>query len=215
MSKQNKTKGMLWELIRKSVHLSGLGIVLLYTGLLNFFSERIAILVLTGLLLVFLEIEYIRLEHKPKIVDRLKSLMRPHEQDNLAASVFFVISCIIAFAAFDYWIAVLAMFMTIFGDLFAALIGKYFGQTKLYKEKTLIGTLSGLAANLVSGLLILPEIVIVVIPMAFIASFVELITIKLDDNLTVPLFSGFAGQMIIQYYDITLPPLDFSVLGLF
>ena len=51
--------------------------------------------------------------------------------------------------------------------------------------------------------------------MAIVASFVEVITNKLDDNLTVPLFAGFVGQMIVYYGDLVLPPIDFTFLGLF
>ena len=43
--------------------------------------------------------------------------------------------------------------------------------------------------------------------MAFTATAVEVVTNKLDDNFTVPLFAGFVGQMIVYYTDITLPQL--------
>jgi dolichol kinase len=210
-----KRSNIILELLRKLFHLSGLFIVVLYTLLLNYFSSSVAILSITALLLLLLEIEYIRLEHKPKLATVFSALFRKHERNNIASSVFFVISCVICFAAFDYWIAVLAMFMTVFGDLFAAIIGKAFGKLRIWRKKTLVGTMSGLGANLLVGLLILPLSPIVFIPMAFIASSVEMITNKLDDNLTVPLFAGFAGQMIVKLLDLPLPPLDFSILGFF
>ncbi len=216
MTKQRSN--IIWEFLRKAVHLSGLVIIVLYTWLINFFSEQVAILVLTGILLLFLEIEYLRLVHGAKIrkiTNVLDPLIREHEKDQLLGSVYFIISCIICFAAFDYWIAVLAMFMTVFGDLFSALLGKCCGKIKLYKNKTMIGTGSGLLANLAVALLILPEFLIIAVPMAVIATFVELITSKLDDNLTVPLFAGFAGQLLVWYFDVLLPPLDFSILGFF
>lgn len=212
MAKRSK---IILELFRKLFHLSGLFIVVIYTLLLNYFSPSIAILAITGFLLILLEIEYIRLEHKPKLAAIFYTLFRKHEKNNIAGSVFFVISCIICFAAFDYWIAVLAMFMTVFGDLFAALIGRSFGKLKIWRKKTLVGTMSGLAANLIVGLLILPAFPIIYLPMAFIATFVETITNKLDDNLTVPLFAGFSGQMIVKLFDLQLPSLDFSILGFF
>ena len=75
--------------------------------------------------------------------------------------------------------------------------------------------MAGLLANLVVGILILPDFVLLVMAMAFVATFVELITNKLEDNLTVPLFAGFVGQMIVYYNDSVLPPIDFTFLGLF
>ena len=55
-----KKISFVWECVRKLMHLSGLIVVILYTGLLNNFSDRVAIIVLTGILLLLLEIERIR-----------------------------------------------------------------------------------------------------------------------------------------------------------
>lgn len=202
------------ELLRKLVHLSGLSVVLVYTLILNFFSVGWANLALTASLLLLLEIEHVRIEHKPRIAKIFGALLRKHEEDAISGAAFFMISCLICFAVFNYWVAALAMFMTVFGDLFAALMGRAFGKTKIYNNKTLIGTSSGLAANLLIGILILPEFAIIVIPMALTATVTELITNKLDDNLTVPLFAGFIGQIIVKYTEITLPPLEFTIPGI-
>lgn len=206
---------IIWELLRKTVHLSGLLIVVGYTLILHFFSDRVAILAMTALLLILLEIEYVRLEHRSRFVEVFDSMFRKHEKDNISGAVFLVVSCIICFAAFDYWIAVVALFMTVFGDLFASLFGKAFGKTVIYNSKTYIGTLAGLLANVAIGVLILPEVVWLVVTMGFVATFTELMTNKMDDNLTVPLFAGFAGQMLVYIMDVDLPTVDFTYLGLF
>lgn len=210
-----KRISLVWEFLRKAVHLSGLLIVLGYTFLLNYFTERVVILAMTGVLLLLLEFEYIRLAHRPRITALIDDIFRKHEKKNISGAVFLVISCIIAFSAFDYWIAVLAMFMTVFGDLFAAIIGRCFGKTVLYNGKTFVGTLAGFAANVAAGALILPHHLIIVLPMAFVGTVTELVTKKLDDNLTVPLFAGFFGQIIVYYFGLKLPEIDFTFLGLF
>ncbi len=207
-------KKLILELFRKSFHLLGVFLILGYTLVLNIFSKGLANLALVVVLLVTLEIEHIRIEHKPKFAEKLKKYYRKHEQNHISSTVFFIISLIICFAVFNYWIAVLAMFMTVFGDIFAAIFGRAFGKIKFYKNKTIIGTLSGLAANLIVGFLVLPETLIVV-PMAIVATSTEVITNKLDDNLTVPLFAGFIGEMIVKYYSINLPPLEFTIPGIF
>ena len=51
--------------------------------------------------------------------------------------------------------------------------------------------------------------------MAFTATFVEFMTNKMDDNLTVPLFSGFVGHILVIVMALDLPPIDFTFLGLF
>lgn len=205
----------IWELLRKAVHLSSLLIVVGYTLIMHFFSARVAILTMTAVLLILLEIEYVRLEYKSRVTAIFDGLFRKHEKDTVSGSVFMVISCIICFAAFDYWIAVVALFMTVFGDLFSALFGKAFGKTIIYNTKTYVGTIAGLLANIGVGILILPEVIWLVVVMGFVATFTEVVTNKMDDNLTVPLFAGFAGQMLVYLLSVDLPAVDFTYLGLF
>ena len=202
--------GVVWEILRKLIHLSSILILFGYTIILkNTGSPQTAILALTGLLLLFLEIEQIRLEHRPKIAQVFNLLFRSHERAHVVSAVFIVISTIICFSAFDYPIAVVALLMTIFGDIFAAVIGKAFGKHKIFRNKTVVGTLAGFAANLIAGILVLPDFYYLVIPMAITASVVELFTNKLSDNLTVPVFTGFVGQMLVYFLAIELPLVQF------
>lgn len=191
------------ELLRKLVHLLELPVILVYTLVARLYGDKLGILLLTVLLIILLEIEYIRLEYKlkiPVVVD----IIRRKERDNIAGNIFFISSTIICFAAYDYKIAVLALLLTVFGDLMAALIGIRFGKNKIFKNKTLEGFMAGLIANLTVGAVIMPGMSLVFVPMAITASMVELWTGKLDDNLTVPLAAGFVGQFIIFYWQVDL-----------
>ena len=208
-----KGLSLVWEILRKAVHLlSPLVIVLAYTFMLKYFSERFAILVLTAFLLAFLEFEYMRVEERSRLALIFEGFFRKHEKNTLSGAVFVIISCIICFSAFDYWVAVLALFMMSFGDIFSSLIGSVWGKTRLFRRKTIVGTLAGFTANFGFGVLILPEFLLLVLPMAVVATFSEMTTNKLDDNLTVPLFAGFVGQMIVYFYNIGLPSYDFLTL---
>jgi len=204
---------LLKELLRKGFHLfSGVLILFGYSLLYIFTGPQVSILSLTALLLVLLEIEYVRIVHKPAI-GVFEDLFRRHEKNHLSGAVFLVISCIICFSAFNYWVALLALFMTVFGDLASALAGKTWGKVKLYRKKTLTGVMAGLAMNLVIGFVLLPTFQNLFIPMALVAVFVELFTSKMDDNLTVPLFSGFVGQIIVFYLSLDLPMEHFPISG--
>ncbi len=202
------------EILRKLFHLMELPVLLLYTYVRYIWDERVAILVLTAMFLILLEIEYIRLEVKPKI-PRILNLFRPRERNNVTGTVFFISATIIVFGAFDYQIAMLALLMTVFGDLMSALVGIRFGKHKLFKKKTGEGLLAGLAINLLIGYLFLPAFPVIFIPMAFVAAFVELITNKIDDNITVPLFSGFTGQMIVYLFAFHLPSFPEPISWIF
>lgn len=192
------------ELLRKCVHLLELPVLLVYTILAALYGPKIGILALTVLLIILLEIEYIRLEYKlklPLVVD----ILRRHEKDNIAGSIFFVASTIICFAAFDYPIALLAMLLTVFGDLMSALVGITIGRTRIYRRKTLEGFLAGFMTNLAVGYLVMPGEWVIFVPMALTASLVELWTGKLDDNLTVPLAASFVGQILVVMWQSGLP----------
>lgn len=204
------------EILRKLIHLLEIPVVLGYSLIRYFWSQEIAIVVLTALLLILIEIEYVRLEVKPKI-PKVLNLFRLREKNNLTGTVFFLLSTIIAFSAFDYGIAMLALLMTVFGDLVSALVGIKYGKQKLIYNKTMEGFLAGLGANLVLGFLILPDLLSITVSMALVASIVELLTNKLDDNLTVPLFAGFAGQMLVYMLGVSMVvfPEPFSWLFYF
>jgi len=130
---------------------------------------------------------------------------RRRERNNITSSVFFVLATIVAIAVFDYDVAILALLLTVFGDLVSALVGIRWGKHKLFRNKTIEGSLAGLVMNLLVGYCVLPTLPTVFVPMALIATIVEVGTNKLDDNLTVPMFSGFVGQMIVYIFVIELP----------
>lgn len=193
------------EILRKLFHLLEVPLLLVYSYVRFIWDERIAIMVLTAFFLILLEIEFVRLEVRPKL-PRIMNVFRPREKNNVTGTVFFIAATIIAFSAFDFGIALLALLLTVFGDFASALVGIKFGHTPLFRKKTVEGTVAGLIANLLVGYLIMPELPLIFIPMALVASFVELTTNKLDDNLTVPLFAGFTGQMIVYLFAISLQP---------
>lgn len=74
---------------------------------------------------------------------------------------------------------------------------------------------AGLIANTIVALVVLWEAPVVALSMAVTASMVEFITYKLDDNLTVPIFSAFVGHTVayivgVSLVQITNPLQDFQ-----
>lgn len=199
------------EILRKLIHLIEIPIIVGYTIIHFYFSPKIGVLSLTGLLLLLLEIEYFRIDYETRLGTQIteffsKFILRKHERNNIVGAIFFVMATIIAFSVFDYPIALLALLLTVFGDLAAAIMGIAFGGKKIFRNKSYIGTISGLIVNILMGIIIIPNYPQVFLAMAFTASVVETLTQKLDDNLTVPLFAGFVGQLIIFSNKIVLPP---------
>ena len=204
------------ELARKFVHLLSLFIIFIYFLAADFFSEKIALIILVLILMVFIEFEYFRIEWGSKIPIMNKIwayLRRTKEKDKLGGDVFFLIGAILVLAVFNVHVAIAAILMTTFGDMAAALIGKKFGKHKLLTTKSWEGSIAELIVNTIIGIIIFiiyPGLSllawqqwIIILIMAITATFVETIVKKLDDNLLIPIFAGFNGQialLILNYF---------------
>ena len=212
------------EVGRKVIHLLSIFFLIIYIAVASKFNHRIALLILGFILIIVIEIEYFRVEtaFRLPLVSRLWKYKREKEKERLGGEVFFLIGAILCLAIFDLRIAAAAILMTTFGDLAAALIGKRFGRIWILKNRALEGILAELAVNLIIGFLLVRTLVNgsvwwlssltpagtpilpVIITMAVTATFVETILTKLDDNLIIPLFSGFNGQVIMLLLSIKI-----------
>lgn len=182
------------ELKRKAVHLLAIFFIILFVLISSSYGKNIALLVLVFILLVFLELDYVRVELRKKI-PLISGLWRLKEKNRPGGQVFFLIGAIISLAVFDFRIALTAVLMTVFGDMAAALIGKRFGKIWITKNRALEGVLAEFLVNFFIAYLIIGNWVIVFV-MALTATIVESLVSKLDDNLIIPLFSGFNGQLV-------------------
>jgi len=218
--------GLKEEFIRKIPHFTSIVIIFIYI-LIGQFSHRIALFSLTLILLILIELEYFRLDYKKnlRIFSFFAKYRREKERDHFGGEIFFMLGAIICLAVFDFRIAAAAILMTTFGDITAALVGKRWGTHKvLGMKKTWEGTTAGFVVNLFIGWLFVRSafdnslwflygswgsaIWPVIIVMAITASLVELLVEKLDDNLAVPLFAGFNGQIMLIILSIQVVPFS-------
>ena len=186
------------EIGRKIIHITILIILVLYWAIKQQYNQQIALLALIALLILFFILEYLRLELNWKM-SFFSTFIRSKEQHRMYGVIFFLSGAIISLAVFDFEIALAALLMTTFGDMTAALVGKKYGTTLIFRNKTLVGFLAELAVNLIVGLIVgfLASLNIYVpILMAFTATIVETLLDELDDNLRVPICAGFIGQVI-------------------
>ncbi len=192
------------ELKRKGIHLLSLFFLLSYVFFGYFWGEKIALLLLTFLLIFFLELDFIRMKTKIKIPSFILSLWREHEKDRLGGHVYFLIGAIIALSVFSFKIALVALLMTTFGDMAASLIGMKYGKHWLKKIPNTAweGIIGEFVVGVIIGFIFLPHWIIVLV-MALTATFVETVFTHADDNLLIPVIAGFNGQitlMIMAYY---------------
>jgi dolichol kinase len=196
------SREIVFEVMRKSVHLVSIFIVLIY----EFFGKDAILWVLMLFLVTVLFLEYFRLEKSMKI-PFFYMMYREHEVDRLGGHIYFALGAIAAISLFNKEIAYAAVLMTTLGDMAAALIGKSYGKRRIFKEvfkndKSLEGSASEFIVDLVVGLAITGNPIVSLV-MAFIATLTETAVNRIDDNLVVPVFAGFFGQMtmvLLMYF---------------
>ena len=87
--------------------------------------------------------------------------------------------------------------MTIFGDMAAAIFGIAFGKhwIKGLHNRAWEGVIAQFIVDVIIAMMILNDLTISIV-MAFVATFVETTFDHVDDNLSIPLFSGLIAQLI-------------------
>lgn len=188
---------LLREIKKKSVHLIILLALLFYNVIKDKHGGKIALLAFVAILIIFLILEYFRLELNYRIP--VFPFIKAKEQERIHGVIYFLSATIICLAVFDFRIALAALLMTTFGEVASSIMGKKYGTTLFFRDKTSVGCLSGLITNLIIGIIILTNAhqFYIIIAMAFTATIIETLVDELDDNLLVPLFAGFVGQMLI------------------
>ena len=194
---------MAWEFLqeigRKIIHLIVLVALIIFYAIDNSLGQQPAFMFLIALLVFFIILEYFRLDLNIKI-PFFHKYIKPKEEHKIYGAIFFISSSIICLAVFSMPVALAALLMTTFGDMTAAIVGKKYGTALLFRSKTLIGFLSELLVNLIiAGIISLLLSINIYVPlaMAFIATITETATDEMEDNLIVPIITGFIGQILV------------------
>ena len=109
------------ELLRKSIHLAGMLILVIY-----YFTDRFNILFwLIPLVIVALQLEWMRLSGS---ISYPAVLLRPSEEHRVAGYVYSIIAAVIVIALFPKTIAITALTMAILGDFSSGIAGAMWGK---------------------------------------------------------------------------------------
>ena len=188
---------MAQELRRKSIHLLGLVVPILY-----YFTEKPAIILIAGILtFIALLIELLKWLSPSflRLFVRIFSLMlRPRERKGgFTGATYYLIGSFLCVLVFEKTLAIVCICFLILGDLFAAVIGKKWGRTKIVSQKSLEGSL---ACFFVCALIALVMRLhpAVAITGAIAATLIGLLPLGLDDNLTMPFISGIVMHLVIN-----------------
>lgn len=136
-------------------------------------------------------------------------ILRDDEKDfkrNLfTGGTYYALGIFLSILIFPEEVAIFSVLIMIWCDTMAALIGKKFGKTKLYSNKTVEGSM----AFVITGIALVfimqyyfPDFKFFkagLITIVFAAAFEQFSFIRINDNLSLPLFSGFIFTIINNF----------------
>jgi dolichol kinase len=177
------------EIRRKIVHLATLIIPAGYVMT----SQRMVLVFVIPLFFGLLAVDVLRQFH-PGLASLFKRLffgrvLREEEKPNLMGSTYFLFSTILTLLLFPKPIAIASLLILILSDTAAALVGKGIGRIRIFGK-----TLEGSAAFFLVSLLIVwlyPNLNRFSGTLAALGgTVIELLPIRLNDNLSIPLVTG-------------------------
>ncbi len=187
---------------RKLFHLlGGLGLLSLYYLL----GRERALAAYAALLAAVLALDLARLKipsFNRFVYERFGSFIRPSERDRLTGTGPYILGIGLSLLLFRPEIATAAVCFLAVGDVAATTVGERYGRTKISGEKSLEGALAFIAAAAAAGSLLglvgIPVTHGLVLTGALVAAAVELLPLRVNDNLVIPLASGGAMELIAR-----------------
>lgn len=190
---------MLKEIQRKITHFIGLVIPTLYYIDNKHFVVG-GLVLLTGFLFCFEVSRYMFPDFSGPLLRFMSPILRFRErQGKMLGATCFVVASLLSIILFPKKIAIVCITFLVLGDLFAAIIGKKWGRVRIFSGKSFEGSLACFIICLVVSVFVIRIEPIVGLFGAVAATVFELIPIGIDDNLTVPLASGFVMWAAVEW----------------
>jgi len=188
------------KLISRKTYRIGVGIIfpIIYFFSPNRIIVEMILIYLIGMMTVIEIIRYISPNIWEVMVKHSHGILREKE-GYITGTTAFLISNAVVIAFFNKWIAIISLLYMLFGDTAASVIGSKYGQVKI-GDKTLEGSLSFFITTLAIALMFykfVPIHLIVLVIGAVVATIVEALSIKVNDNLTVAIASAIAMQIFL------------------
>ena len=190
------------EFARKAIHISNAIIPLSY---LYLFQDKIDMIIILAFFLVLcFFIEIARQENYLVSIffsKRLSFMMRDLEKKGeITGATWVFVGALFTILLIPYPYSIYALLFLSVGDTFAAIIGMKFPFIRV-GGKTISGSISGFIACVISGLIIDISISYQILLFgAFMAMLIELLPLPINDNVSIPIFSGLS----MYYYSIAL-----------
>jgi diacylglycerol kinase (CTP) len=186
---------------------SGLVAVLLYQFLLTK-SQAVACVLVAAAVLVILEIGRRCSGRWNKFLAEniFKVLAHPSERDRITGSTYFVVGLAVITVVFPKPPVEVAILILAFADPVASITGRLWGKRKLFQNKSYVGTGAFFAVAWVTASIFLtvavkdlstPRAAVAALIIAAAGTIVELLSTRLDDNLTIPVVCALAAFLLL------------------
>lgn len=153
----------------------------------------------------------------PELIERAPALnrwlFRAEEQFKESAMTPYAIAILLTLLTFPKTIALIAIYTLAIADPLSALVGITWGRRRIVAGKSIEGSLAFFAATAaVTATVLRTTTVVAAGPLSIVALAIgvlgavfEMLPLRLDDNLTIPLFVGFAGWAVYALAGIVPP----------
>ena len=139
-------------------------------------------------------------------------LLRAEEEVREAAMTPYAIAVLLTILTVPKAAALIAIYTLAIADPLAAVIGIQFGRRALVRNRTLEGSTAFFAATLAVAAAVLGAMTTAsgftvtgaAVAIALVAALFELLPLRIDDNLTIPLAVGFAAWVITGLFGIDI-----------
>jgi diacylglycerol kinase (CTP) len=153
----------------------------------------------------------------PEVLERWapwanRLLVRAEEQVRESAMTPYAIAVLLAILSVPKPAALIAIYTLAIADPAAAVVGITWGRRKLGPDRSLEGSLAFFVATFLIAVLVLSYSVgasiggalAMALMIALAAAAFDLVPLRIDDNLTIPLFVGFATWIVADLFGVPL-----------
>jgi dolichol kinase len=191
-------KNLQWG--RRLFHMSmGTTVAALY-GLFLDHHHAVALLgILACIMYVFEQVRINYPEYSEKFTGVMRLVYRAEERLKESAAVPYAIAVLLTIIIFPKRVAISAILTLAIADPMSAIIGIRFGRTRIVPHKSLEGSAAFFSACFLCIFLVFSlgdvgvtqgKLLAYSVTCAFLCSVVETLPLKIDDNLTIPIFTS-------------------------
>ena len=154
--------------------------------------------------------------HYPELLERApwinRLLFRAEEEFKESAMTPYAIAILLTLLTFPKTLALIAIYTLAIADPASAVVGISWGRHKLLPERSLEGTLAFFVATLAIAIVVLSgatgasmwTVVPMALTIALAAGAFDLVPLRIDDNMTIPLFVAFSTWIIADLFGVPL-----------